>query len=187
MEEKEFLKKVKVIESAIKETLIQKNKKYGNAALVPLNVFYKGTASNSIEIRLDDKLSRILNSKEVRKNDLFDIIGYLILLNISKFNEVSSKDIYFKHGINGAVDWTFEDYVDWSIKMLNIGHYPTWKEYCNWNSGSTDTHFHEIFDMLVYEMKKSGKYTILEARDIAAVCVCYLIENDILNFDDLID
>lgn len=81
METKE---KIKVICDNIKEFLIQKNINYGDSALSPLNVFSKLDASNSICIRLDDKLKRIQNSQELRKNDVTDIIGYLVLLCCDK-------------------------------------------------------------------------------------------------------
>ncbi len=66
--------------------------KYGNSALEPLNLFHKGIAENSIAIRLDDKLSRIKNSEVgLRTNDICDIIGYFVLLLVSK--GISGEDI----------------------------------------------------------------------------------------------
>ena len=41
-------------------------------------------SEDSIYQRLDDKLSRIKNSDEPMKNDVFDLIGYLILLCVKK-------------------------------------------------------------------------------------------------------
>ena len=67
------------ITASIKNVLLEKNKRYGNAALAPINVFYKGDATDSICIRLDDKLSRIKNSRVLRKNDLYDLLVYSIL------------------------------------------------------------------------------------------------------------
>ncbi len=73
------------ITNAMQDLLLYKNEKYGNSALEPLNLFHKGSAENSIAIRLDDKLSRIKNSNEgLRTNDICDIIGYLVLLLVSK-------------------------------------------------------------------------------------------------------
>lgn len=78
-------KKIKEICDEIAKLLIDKNKKYGNSALEPKNIFYKGNAENSILIRLDDKIGRIINSNDgIRTNDIVDIIGYLVLLLISK-------------------------------------------------------------------------------------------------------
>jgi len=57
-----------------------KNELYGDSALKPLRVFSKLTPLEGIFVRLDDKISRIKNTKELRKNDVSDILGYLILL-----------------------------------------------------------------------------------------------------------
>ena len=63
--------------------LLEKNKRYGNSALEPLKVFAKDIPDVAgILVRLDDKLSRIRNATELRKNDTADIIGYLFLLCI---------------------------------------------------------------------------------------------------------
>jgi len=89
----ETQEKTKAIIGSIYNTIIEKNKRYGNSALDPMKVFSKLEANEGIMQRLDDKLSRIKNSDELRKNDVFDLVGYLVLLCISK-------------------DWTFEDLVD---------------------------------------------------------------------------
>lgn len=70
--------------SSMEKVLIEKNKRYGDSALSPLGIFSKLEAADSICIRLDDKLSRVKNSKELRKNDVSDLIGYLTLLSVSE-------------------------------------------------------------------------------------------------------
>ena len=77
--------KIKRICDAIKDLIVNKNIKYGDSALSPSNIFYKGNSTNSILIRLDDKLNRVKNNKseKPRINDIVDIIGYCILLLIS--------------------------------------------------------------------------------------------------------
>ncbi len=83
----------KVGESLIK-FLIAKNKNYGNSALEPMEVFSKhivtssplsdkGRAFNQMLTRLDDKLSRVDNAPCLRKNDVADILGYLILICVN--------------------------------------------------------------------------------------------------------
>lgn len=67
----------------LNDLLLYKNEKYGNSALEPIGVFNKLDAKNSILIRLDDKISRIRNGKEVRKNDVVDVMGYLALLCVA--------------------------------------------------------------------------------------------------------
>ena len=64
--------------------LKHKNEKYGDSALNPTLIFSKADASDGILIRLDDKMSRIMNSDELRQNDIWDVMGYLVLLSISK-------------------------------------------------------------------------------------------------------
>ena len=76
--------KIKSICDKLADLLVYKNKKYGNSAIEPTQIFYKGDNTNSILIRLDDKLSRIKNSQELRVNDICDTLGYLVLLLISK-------------------------------------------------------------------------------------------------------
>ena len=73
----------KVVE-ALSEFLMAKNKNYGNSALKPIKVFSKVEPTNSICVRMDDKISRIVNSKEFRKNDIVDLTGYLVLLCAQK-------------------------------------------------------------------------------------------------------
>ena len=69
---------------AMRDLLLYKNQKYGDSALQPKRVFYKGDAVNSILIRLDDKIGRIIANTESapRINDVADIIGYCTLLLI---------------------------------------------------------------------------------------------------------
>ena len=69
----------------IKTLLLEKNAKYGNSAVEPVNIFSKLDNAAAIRARIDDKLSRIANSRlNVDTEDtLSDLIGYLILLKIS--------------------------------------------------------------------------------------------------------
>jgi hypothetical protein len=68
----------------LKEVVLYKNKMYGNSALEPLGIFAKEGATNSILVRLDDKLQRVKNCNELRKNDVADLIGYLSLLCVDQ-------------------------------------------------------------------------------------------------------
>jgi hypothetical protein len=69
----------------IKDMLIEKNKSYGDSALDPIRIFSKANSDEQIKIRIDDKLSRISRGSEFYgDNDLDDLIGYLILLKVSK-------------------------------------------------------------------------------------------------------
>jgi len=85
--------KIRNVMDAMKDLLLYKNQKYGDSAIHPKKVFYKGDSTNSILIRLDDKLSRIMSNTEEkpRTNDCCDLIGYLVLLLISM--DVTAEDI----------------------------------------------------------------------------------------------
>ena len=87
--------KEKIIEimDSMKDLLLYKNEKYGDSALSPNNIFYKGDSTNSILIRLDDKIGRIKNNPDSlpRMNDVCDIIGYCTLLLVSM--NISPEDI----------------------------------------------------------------------------------------------
>ena len=87
----ESQKKIAEICDSMKDLLLYKNQKYGDSALHPNNVFYKGSAVNSIKIRLDDKIGRVQNCDDIRVNDVSDIIGYCVLLLASM--EVTKDDI----------------------------------------------------------------------------------------------
>ena len=79
----ESQKKIIEVCDSMKDLLLYKNEKYGDSALNPNNIFYKGDSTNSIKIRLDDKIGRIRNCEETRINDVCDVIGYCTLLLIS--------------------------------------------------------------------------------------------------------
>lgn len=85
--------KIHEIIEAMKDLLLYKNQKYGDSAINPKKIFYKGDSTNSILIRLDDKLGRVMSNTEEkpRINDVCDIIGYCTLLLISM--GVTAEDI----------------------------------------------------------------------------------------------
>lgn len=87
----ESQKKIIEVCDSMKDLLLYKNEKYGDSALNPNNIFYKGDSTNSIKIRLDDKISRIKNCDETRVNDVADVTGYCILLLASM--GVTAEDI----------------------------------------------------------------------------------------------
>lgn len=69
----------------IKDMLIKKNLAYGDSALDPVRIFSKSNSMEQIFVRIDDKLSRFARGKDYPgDNDIDDLIGYLVLLKISK-------------------------------------------------------------------------------------------------------
>jgi hypothetical protein len=82
-----FDDKLKLVLTQIKSLLQSKNKKYGNSALEPVRIFSKANETDQILCRIDDKLSRIKNmgsDTQIDEDTVNDLIGYLILLKISK-------------------------------------------------------------------------------------------------------
>lgn len=76
--------KIETVYDGLKALQLIKNKNYGDSALFPLGVFSKVPGNEQIKCRLDDKLGRVRNSTELRKNDVCDLVGYLVLLIISE-------------------------------------------------------------------------------------------------------
>jgi len=60
--------------------LLEKNISYGNSALEPIQMFSQIDAGQQLNVRIDDKLNRIKNSKGYPgDNDVLDMVGYLVL------------------------------------------------------------------------------------------------------------
>ena len=76
--------KVQKITESLNSLLQYKNHNYGDSISRPINIFSKLDSYNGITTRLDDKISRVMNSSELRKNDIADILGYLVLLCAQK-------------------------------------------------------------------------------------------------------
>jgi hypothetical protein len=76
--------KIDILFDNFREFLKEKNRRYGDSALHPMNIFSKASTEDQICNRLDDKLSRIMNGNTLKKNDLSDIMGYISLLLIKK-------------------------------------------------------------------------------------------------------
>lgn len=69
--------------SHVEEMLVRKALAYGNSVSAPMNVFSKSAnAVSAINVRLDDKLSRIAHGVGDNEDTELDIIGYLILKRI---------------------------------------------------------------------------------------------------------
>lgn len=69
----------------LKALLLDKNRRYGNSALQPMRVFSKADPIEQINVRLDDKLSRLLSAQADDEEDAeFDLLGYLVLKRVAK-------------------------------------------------------------------------------------------------------
>jgi hypothetical protein len=73
------------------DILCEKNRKYGNSALEPIQIFSKASAIDQILTRLDDKITRMRNQQSDDTEDTeLDIAGYLILLRIARNRDLST-------------------------------------------------------------------------------------------------
>lgn len=80
-----FSDEVYKITNSLAEMLIDKNIKYGNSALAPKRIFSKSDSIEQINVRIDDKLSRISNQNANEDEDAeLDLMGYLVLKRIAK-------------------------------------------------------------------------------------------------------
>lgn len=71
----------------IRNELLRKNRSYGDSALRPMAIFGSGDAVANLSARIDDKLARVKNAPGAySENELLDLTGYLILLQIALEN-----------------------------------------------------------------------------------------------------
>ena len=79
-----FKSELKSVVDHLQQMLIEKNKKYGDAALNPNQTFSTASPIELINVRIDDKLSRIRNRQDNEDEDPeLDLLGYLILKRIA--------------------------------------------------------------------------------------------------------
>lgn len=88
-----FGHKVHQITNEIADMLIEKNETYGNSALDPIRVFSKEGPLAQLQVRIDDKLSRIARGREFPGEDTVnDLIGYLILYKVALAGSCETSD-----------------------------------------------------------------------------------------------
>lgn len=69
----------------IKKILLKKNRQYGNSALQPLRIFSRASIIEQLNVRADDKLSRLLSAQADDREDAeLDLIGYLVLKRVAR-------------------------------------------------------------------------------------------------------
>jgi len=77
----------------VKNLLLEKNLKYGDAALNPLRVMSQASPIEQLLVRIDDKLNRVKQGAGLLASDedvVLDLIGYFILLKIALDNDAAS-------------------------------------------------------------------------------------------------
>lgn len=82
-EGREFEMALKDVLNDVGGFLLDKNRKYGNSALDPIRLFSRANPIEQLNVRIDDKLSRI---KSMQPDDMedaeLDLLGYLILKQV---------------------------------------------------------------------------------------------------------
>lgn len=79
--------------AALCELLLAKNRRYGNSALEPIRVFSKAGPMEGLDVRMDDKLSRIISGQLDDDEDAErDLAGYLILKAIARKLAATDKE-----------------------------------------------------------------------------------------------
>jgi len=75
---------IKQVCAEIADFLISKNRKYGDSAINPTRVFSTASPIEQINVRLDDKLSRLRSAQGDDQEDAeWDLLGYLILKRVA--------------------------------------------------------------------------------------------------------
>lgn len=70
---------------SVADILERKAASYGDSIGNPVRVFYKGSASDGLRARCDDKLARIARGKGWPGDDNYkDAVGYIALLAVTK-------------------------------------------------------------------------------------------------------
>lgn len=63
----------------LRDMLLEKNRNYGDSCLNPMRIFSKADPIEGINIRLDDKISRLVRGQAAGEDVERDLVGYLIL------------------------------------------------------------------------------------------------------------
>ena len=71
----------------VKQHLLAKNRAYGNSFAEPVQIFAKSNPVEQLNVRIDDKIKRLLNKdgaskRRVKEDTVLDLIGYLILKRV---------------------------------------------------------------------------------------------------------
>jgi hypothetical protein len=71
----------------IAEHLVKKNAAYGNSFADPIHIFARSSPAEQLNVRIDDKIKRLLNQNKVSKcrikeDTVLDLIGYLVLKRV---------------------------------------------------------------------------------------------------------
>lgn len=84
MSQEQFIKDLDKVLVNLRTLLIDKNRKYGDAALNPVRIMSKANAVEQLKVRMDDKLNRIMNQQTDEDEDVLkDLFGYLAIYHVA--------------------------------------------------------------------------------------------------------
>lgn len=79
----EFAVDLDAVLATVRAGLLAKNAAYGDSALNPVRVFSKADPLEQINVRLDDKLSRLMRGEDAGEDTEGDLLGYLVLKRVA--------------------------------------------------------------------------------------------------------
>ena len=78
-----FAHEVEIVLTSIGNMLRAKNRAYGDSALNPVRIFSRADPISQIDVRIDDKLSRLARGSNAGEDTHADLLGYLVLRQIA--------------------------------------------------------------------------------------------------------
>ncbi len=75
---------IRIVIAEVLTLLLAKNAAYGNSALDPVRLFSKANSIGQINVRIDDKLSRLLRGSNAGEDVEMDLLGYLVLKRVAE-------------------------------------------------------------------------------------------------------
>ena len=86
--EAQFVKDLDFVLEQTRNLLIEKNRKYGDSALNPINIFSKLDAKQQLFVSIDHKMKRLKNQQvDDTEDTLDDLIGYCVLSKIFDYRK----------------------------------------------------------------------------------------------------
>jgi len=67
----------------LRSFLIGKNKAYGNSAINPVRCFSRADRLEQINVRMDDKLSRMMQGQDAGEDPELDLLGYMVIKRVA--------------------------------------------------------------------------------------------------------
>jgi hypothetical protein len=82
-----FEESLDAVLSDIRTFLLAKNQAYGDSALNPVRAFSKSDRVEQLNVRIDDKISRLVRGSNAGEDVAKDLLGYLVMREIAMRGE----------------------------------------------------------------------------------------------------